>query len=139
MKIYTEHITISTRGNNDIINLTEKINAVVNNSKIKDGILTIFAIGSTIGITTIEFEPGLKKDLPEILDKLVPINKRYHHDNTWGDGNGYAHIRSSLIGTSLSVPIDDGNAGFGTWQQPVLIDFDNRPRNRKIICKIIGE
>lgn len=139
MKIYTEQITVSTQGNNDIINLADKIEMVVRNSKIKDGILTIFAIGSTVGLTTIEYEPGLRKDLPEILNTLVPINKRYHHDDTWHDGNGYAHIRSSLIGTSLCVPIDNGNAEFGTWQQPVLIDFDNRPRNRKIICKIIGE
>ncbi len=139
MKIYTENILISTKGNNDIIDLTNLIKKVIHNSKIKDGILTIFAVGSTVGVTTIEYEPGLRKDLPELLEKIIPKDKIYHHDNTWQDGNGYAHLRSSLMGTSLSVPIENGAAEFGTWQQPIIIDFDNRPRERKIICKIIGE
>ncbi|RCK77444.1 MAG: hypothetical protein IGBAC_1753 [Ignavibacteriae bacterium] len=139
MKIYTEYISIPTKGNNDIIDITDHILKVLRNSKIKDGILTIFVVGSTVGLTTIEYEPGLKKDFPEIMEKIAPRDRIYHHDNTWQDGNGYAHIRSSLIGTSLSVPVDDGRAEFGTWQQPVLIDFDNRPRERKIIFKIIGE
>lgn len=139
MKIYTENIFLSTKGNNDIIDLTNLIKRVIHNSNIKDGVLTIFAVGSTVGLTTIEYEPGLRKDLPELLEKIIPRDKMYHHNDTWQDGNGYAHLRSSLMGTSLSVPIENGTAEFGTWQQPIIIDFDNRPRERKIICKIIGE
>ena len=139
MKIYSEKLNISTRGNNDIINISANLEKVLVNSKINDGVLTVFVVGSTVGITTIEYESGLLKDLPEFLENIAPMNKRYHHDNTWGDGNGYAHIRSAFIGTSLSIPVSNGCLESGTWQQIILIDFDNRPRQRTVICKIIGE
>lgn len=138
MKVISEHIEIPTKGNTEIINISEKINSVVKKSGIKDGIVTLFVVGSTAGLSTIEFEPGLLKDLPETFEKIAPMKHRYHHDDTWHDGNGYAHIRSTLLGTSLTIPIEDGATQLGVWQQVVLIDFDNRPRQRKIICKILG-
>lgn len=139
MKILSEEIYINTQGKNDIINLSESLDRIINKTQIVNGLITISVVGSTAGITTIEYEPGLLKDLPEMLENIVPTNKRYYHDNTWNDGNGYAHIRSSLIGTSISLPIGNGKLETGTWQQVVLIDFDNRPRKRKLIVKMIGE
>lgn len=139
MKTFSKNIFISTRGNNEIINITTDVEEVVKKSGIREGIVTVFVVGSTAGITTIEYEPGLMKDLPESLENIAPMKKRYHHDDTWNDGNGYAHIRSSIIGTSLTIPITDARLESGTWQQIVLVDFDNRARQRSIICKIIGE
>jgi secondary thiamine-phosphate synthase enzyme len=139
MKILTETIQLSTKGHNQIIDITTDIDAVIKNSCITDGIVNLFVVGSTAAITTIEFEPGLLKDLPEALDKLAPINKRYHHDDRWGDGNGYAHVRASLVGASITIPITGAAMNLGTWQQVILVDFDNRERERKIICKIMGE
>lgn len=138
MRVISEHIEIPTKGNSDIINISEKINSVVNKSGIKNGIVNIFVVGSTAGLSTMEYEPGLLKDLPEAFEKIVPTKHRYHHDETWQDGNGYAHLRSTLLGTSLTIPIEDGATQLGVWQQVVLIDFDNRPRQRTIICKILG-
>ena len=139
MKIFTEHIQISTKGNNQILDITPSVTAIVKKSGINNGVVNIFIVGSTAGITTIEYEPGLLKDLPETFEKIAPMNKRYHHDDTWQDGNGYAHIRASLLGPSITVPITDNIMSLGTWQQLVLVDFDNRARDRKIICKIMGE
>ena len=139
MKIFTEHIQISTKGNNQILDITPSVTAIVKKSGINNGVVNIFIVGSTAGITTIEYEPGLLKDLPETFEKIAPMNKRYHHDDAWQDGNGYAHIRASLLGPSITVPISDNTMSLGTWQQLVLIDFDNRARDRKIICKIMGE
>lgn len=139
MKVISEHIDISTKGNTEIIDISEKIDSIVNKSGVKDGIVALFVVGSTAGLSTIEYEPGLLKDLPETFEKIAPTIHRYHHDATWHDGNGYAHIRSTLLGTSLTIPIEDGATQLGIWQQVVLIDFDNRPRQRKIICKILGE
>lgn len=138
MRVISEHIEIPTKGDTEIINISEKVNSVVKKSGIKDGIVTLFVVGSTAGLSTMEFEPGLLKDLPETFEKIAPMKHRYHHDDTWHDGNGYAHIRSTLLGTSLTIPIENGENQLGVWQQVVLIDFDNRPRKRKIICKIIG-
>lgn len=138
MRVISEHIEIPTKGNSDIIDISEKINSVVNKSGIKNGIVNIFVVGSTAGLSTMEYEPGLLKDLPEAFEKIVPTKHRYHHDETWQDGNGYAHLRSTLLGTSLTIPIEDGATQLGVWQQVVLIDFDNRPRQRTIICKILG-
>jgi secondary thiamine-phosphate synthase enzyme len=139
MKIVTEHTQVSTKGNNQILDITLCVSAIVKKSGIKNGVVNIFIVGSTAGITTIEYEPGLLKDFPETFEKLAPMNKRYHHDDTWQDGNGYAHIRASLLGPSITVPISDNTMSLGTWQQLVLVDFDNRARDRKIICKIMGE
>jgi len=126
-----------TKGYNDIINLTPDIEKVVEESKVKDGIALIFVSGSTAAITTLEYEPNLIQDFKDILEKLIPEKADYRHNETWADDNGYAHLRSSLIGQSLVVPIENSKLVLGTWQQIVLIDFDNRPRERKVIIKII--
>ncbi len=139
MKILTEKIEIHTRGNTDIIDVTNKVQELITQSGLKEGSVLIFASGSTAGITTIEYEPELLKDLPELLEKIIPSNRPYHHDKTWGDGNGYAHLRASLLGPSLQVPFSKGHLLLGTWQQIVFIDFDNRSRQRKIIVQITGE
>lgn len=139
MQIVSHELTKKTKGNCDIIEITNDVNNILANSKIKNGNCTVFSVGSTAGITTIEYEPGLLKDLPKLLDKLIPSSIRYHHDDTWGDGNGHAHLRSALLKTSFTVPIINGELTLGTWQQIVLIDFDNRQRTRRIVVQIIGE
>jgi secondary thiamine-phosphate synthase enzyme len=139
LKIFTEHIQISTKGYNQILDITPSIIAIVKKASINNGVVNIFIVGSTAGITTIEYEPGLLKDLLETFEKIAPMNKRYHHDDAWQDGNGYAHIRASLLGPSFTVPVSENTMSLGTWQQIVLVDFDNRARDRKIICKIMGE
>ena len=139
MKVLTDQIKISTKGHSDIIDLTGAINKKLISSGIKDGIVNINVCGSTAALTTVEFESGLIKDLKELFEKLIPEGKRYHHDDAWGDGNGYAHLRSSLVGTSLSMPFNNGQLILGTWQQVVFIDFDNRVRDRNLILQILGE
>ena len=139
IEVYTGKTEVSTKGFNDIINITEDARDFVAKNKLKGGQLLIFINGSTAAISTIEYEPGLLKDLPEILEKIAPMQTRYHHDDTWHDGNGYAHLRSSLIGTSFTVPVIDGRLVLGTWQQIILIDFDNGPRHRNVTFQFIGE
>ncbi len=139
MEIITHHIKVSTCGNSEIKDITEQVTEILKQSKLKEGQATIFVIGSTASVTTIEFEPGLRKDIPEMLERIAPSNAKYHHDETWGDGNGYAHIRASFIGPSLVVPFSEGRLFLGTWQQIILIDFDNRPRHRDIVVQIIGK
>jgi secondary thiamine-phosphate synthase enzyme len=130
--------SISTKGFNDIIDITDKVAQIVEKSKIKDGICLIFCPGSTCGITTIEYESGLIEDLKRVLEKLIPMSKDYEHCKKWGDCNGYAHVRSALLKPSLVVPIEDGKLLLGTWQQIAFIDFDNRSRNREISVKIVN-
>jgi len=130
---------IKTKGFNDIIDITLQVSQIVKNSKVKDGICLISSPGSTCGITTIEYEPNLVADFKEFLEKLAPSNRTYRHDQTWGDKNAPAHIRSALIKPFLSVPVENGELVLGQWQQVVLIDFDNRPREREIIVKIIKQ
>ncbi len=139
MKIINDSIEISTQGHTDIIDITLQVKHVLGETKLKNGNLTVFVSGSTAGITSIEYEPGLLKDLPEAFEKLAPTGVTYHHDATWGDGNGYAHVRAALLGSSLTVPFDNGKLLLGTWQQIVVIDFDNRPRRRNVVVQIIGE
>ena len=129
--------TISTKGFTDIIDITSRVAEVVKKSKVRDGICLISCPGSTAGITTIEYEPELLKDFKEFLEKIVPSDKEYHHDKVWGEKNGFSHIRSALIKPFLAVPIEEGKLVLGTWQQCVFIDFDNRPREREIMVKII--
>ena len=105
----------------------------------KEGNILVFVPGATAGITTIEYEPGLLKDYPELMEKIIPSNKNYHHDMTWHDGNGFSHLRAALQGASFQVPFSDGNLLLGTWQQIILIDFDNRSRSRKVIVQITGK
>lgn len=137
MSIINAKITIETKGFTDILDITKEVENVVENHKIDNGQALIYIAGSTASITTIEYEPGLLKDLPEVLEKLIPMDYQYAHDEKWHDGNGYAHIRSSIIGNSLNIPIVNGSLYLGTWQQIVLIDFDNKPRTRKVIIQII--
>lgn len=139
MKILTDYLSISTKGHTDIVDLTKETIAFLKKAQVREGLLTLFIPGSTAALTTIEYEPGLLKDLPEILEDIAPTSKRYRHNSTWGDGNGYAHIRAALLGPSLSIPFKNGEILLGTWQQIVLIDFDNRPRQRRIIVQILGE
>ena len=137
--IITDIIEIQTKGHGDVLNLTARVAEVVAQSKLKDGIITVFVTGSTAGITTIEFEPNLVADFNEMWQKITPEGVPYHHDNTWGDRNGYAHVRASLLGASLVVPFSDGKLVLGTWQQIVLVDFDERPRQRKVVVQVMGE
>lgn len=129
--------SISTKGFNDVIDITLQVSQIVKNSKVKDGVCLISSPGSTIGLTTIENDPNLLGDFKEFLEKLVPSNRPYRHDETWGEANAPAHIRSALIKPFLTVPIENGELVLGQWQQVVLIDFDNRPREREILVKII--
>lgn len=139
MKIITESIDISTRGNPDIIDITHQVGNVLNKAGLKHGSLTVFVSGSTAGVTTIEYEPGLLEDLPEAFEKIAPTGVTYHHDATWGDGNGYAHVRAALLGPSFNVPFKNGKLLLGTWQQIVVMDFDNRPRKRSVVVQMMGE
>ena len=139
MKIITDYIPISTKGFTDIIDITAQVTAAIQRSQIKAGIVTVFISGSTAGVTTIEFEPGLLQDLPEAFEKIAPMNKRYHHDATWGDGNGFAHVRAAMIGCSLTIPVNDNRMALGTWQQIVVMDFDNRSREREVVVQMMGE
>lgn len=139
MKIITEKCSINTKGNCDIVNITENVQSLINKHNLKEGNATVFVVGSTASISTIEYEPGLKKDLPQILEKLIPSGTKYHHHETWGDHNGHAHIRSTIFGCSQTIPFINGELLLGTWQQLVVIDFDDRARVRKVIVQLIGE
>lgn len=137
--VLNETLTFSTRGNGQLIDITTHVTGVLNESDIKNGILTVFVVGSTAAVTTFEYEPGLIKDMTELYDKLAPMNKRYAHDETWGDANGFSHVRAALQGPGLTIPFENGTLFLGTWQQIVLADFDHKPRQRKIVVNIIGE
>ncbi len=135
----TQEIKLSTSGPGDIIDLTDQLRTAVQRAGLNAGTVTAFVPGSTAGITTIEYEPGLLKDVPELMEKLVPSNRSYQHDETWGDGNGFSHLRSAMIGPDITVPFTAGKLLLGTWQQVVFLEFDNRPRDRRVIVQIIGE
>jgi secondary thiamine-phosphate synthase enzyme len=137
--IHTKKISERTSGFCDIIDITAKIREPIEQEKIERGLITLFVSGSTAALTTVEFEPGLVRDLKEFVEKLIPSNRRYHHDDRWGDDNGFSHLRASLFGPSLAIPIENGRLQLGTWQQVVLLDFDNRPRTREILVQLIGE
>ncbi len=139
MKIKTTKLLYNTAGFCDIIDITDKIEEEIAKEKINSGLVTILIAGSTAALTTIEYEPGLLADLKEFVEKHIPSDRSYHHDNRWGDDNGFSHLRASLFGPSVSIPIDNGRPMLGTWQQVVLLDFDNRPRTREVIVQIIGE
>ena len=139
MKIINEKIVLRTQGNPDLLNITDRVEAILKSSGLKKGNLIVFVVGSTAAITTFEYEPGLIRDMQDLYDKLIPQNKHYHHDDTWGDANGFSHLRSALQGPSLSIPFEDGKLILGTWQQIVLAEFDNRPRQRQVVVQVIGE
>jgi len=137
--IYQEEVNISTTGENDIINLTELVENIVKKSRIRIGMVNIFIPGSTGAITTMEYEPGLKKDLVEALARIAPREIPYEHHKRWGDDNGRSHVKASIIGPSLTVPIKNNKLYLGTWQQIVFLELDTRPRNRRLIITIFGE
>lgn len=137
MTVLNDKFTVNTHGFTDIIDITQKVKHTVYSHSLQNAVIHIYVAGSTVGVTNIEFEPGLLVDLPEALEKIAPINGDYHHDNAWHDGNGYAHIRASLIGNSTSVPLIDGALQLGQWQQVVLIDFDNKARTRTVYVQIV--
>ncbi len=139
MKVLTDYIEIDTKGHTDIVDITHQVYQILEKSGLKEGQITVFISGSTAGVTTVEYEPGLLKDIPEALEKVAPTKIRYHHDATWGDGNGSAHVRASLVGASFTVPFINGRMLLGTWQQIVVLDFDNRSRRRNIVVQLIGE
>ena len=137
--IVTERISLQTKGHCDIVDITPQVEQQVAKAKVDSGTVTVFVTGSTAGITTIEFEPGLLADLKEMWQRLVPENIPYAHDRAWGDGNGHSHIRASLLGASLVIPFSHKRLALGTWQQIVLVDFDNRPRSRQVVVQVMGE
>jgi secondary thiamine-phosphate synthase enzyme len=137
--VKTEEIRVKTKGNCHVVNITEQVREVVAQSEIGAGTITLFNVGSTAGITTTEYEPGLVNyDLEAAFEKIAPADGRYEHEETWHDDNGHAHVRASLLGPSLSVPVVDGRPTLGTWQQIILVDFDTRPRTRTVICQIVA-
>ena len=137
--VKTEQIKVETKGNCDIVNITEQVSEVVAKSDMSECTVTVFNVGSTAGITTTEYEPGLVNyDIRAAFEKIAPEHARYEHEETWHDDNGHSHIRASLLGPSLSVPVVDGRLTLGTWQQIILVDFDTRPRTRTVICQIVG-
>ena len=138
MEVISGRISVSTKGNSEVLDITDEVVRVLSGQKLKDGIVTIFVTGSTASITTTEFEPGLRMDIPEALERIAPRGYRYHHDDTWHDGNGFSHVRASVMGPSLTIPFSGGDLLLGTWQQIVLVDHDNRPRERTIIVQVIG-
>jgi len=137
--VVTRSININTRGNCDIIDITQEVAGEMSEAGVNDGVITIFAKGSTAGIATIENEPGLISDFKAMWDRLIPVNIDYKHNRAWGEGNGHSHIRASLLSASLTIPFANKRMFLGTWQQIVYLDFDNRPRSREIILQIIGE
>jgi secondary thiamine-phosphate synthase enzyme len=137
--VITKSIRLSTNGNCDIRDITNDIREQVKSSGLTSGTVTVFVPGSTGGLTTIEYEPGLIADLPELLEKLVPSGVSYQHDRTWHDGNGHAHLRSALIGPDITIPFVAGKLTLGSWQQVIFLDFDNRRRDRELVVQIMGE
>lgn len=131
-------LRLNTKGVCHVEDITAEVQARVSESGIGSGTVTIFVVGSTAGITTLEYEPGLVKDLEDLFNKLAPPNRDYHHEQTWHDGNGFSHVRASLLKPSLVVPVKNGAMRLGTWQQVVLLDFDNRPRTREIALQVMG-
>jgi secondary thiamine-phosphate synthase enzyme len=139
MTVITKAIKINSKGENDMVDITDQTLKAIQESKLKDGIVTVFVSGSTGAITTIEYEPGLRNDFPKMLNRIIPQNIEYEHDKTWHDENGHSHVRASLIGPGLTIPFKDGNLILRTWQQIVFFELDTRSRERRITIQIIGE
>jgi secondary thiamine-phosphate synthase enzyme len=137
--IFTETISISTKGFCDIVNITPQVLSIFNRPLIANGLITIFCPGSTGSVTTIEYESGALQDLKDALERIAPSDIPYAHDKRWDDGNGFSHVRAALMKPSLSIPLVNGKLTLGTWQQIVVIDFDNRERHRDILVQIIGD
>jgi len=139
MKVITKDIVVNSDGENDMIDLTTPSSKVIQETKLQDGNITIFVVGSTAAVTTIEYEPGLRADFPKMLSRIVPKNIEYEHNKTWHDGNGHSHIRASIVGPSLTIPFKKNTLLLGIWQHIVLIEMDTRKRERQVIMQVIGE
>jgi secondary thiamine-phosphate synthase enzyme len=137
--VFQKSFHVSTKGNCDVLDITSRVERVIGESRIRQGVVNVSGRGSTLGITTLEFEPGCVSDLRRALEKVAPSNTDYAHNARWGDDNGYSHLRSALIGTTKSFPLAEGRLGIGTWQQVVLCDFDSRARDREVTVTIVGE
>ena len=138
--VETCRINVETKGNCHVVDITGDVSSAVADSGVVDGAVILFNVGSTAGITTLEYEPGLVNyDMASLFERIAPANTRYEHEETWHDDNGHAHARATLLGPSLSVPVVDGRLTLGTWQQIILVDFDTRARTRTVVCQIIGE
>ncbi len=137
--IYQKELSFATTGHGDMHDITEQMETILGESRIRTGIANVFAVGSTAGICSIEFEPGLKKDLPRVLDGLLPPSRDYGHEQAWHDGNGHSHLQASVIGPDINIPIRNGKLVLGTWQQVVHIEFDIRSRNRSVVVTMNGE
>ena len=137
--VQSRRLRIKTEGNCDIIDITGQVAKQIDDSDINSGIVTVFAVGSTAGVCTIEYESGLLSDFKAMWDRVIPVGLGYQHDRAWGEGNGHSHLRASIVSPSLTVPFNDKRMALGTWQQIVYVDFDNRPRSREIVLQIMGE
>jgi len=139
MGVWMGELSIKTKGEGDVVNITDMVSSAVRNSGISNGIVNVFVVGSTAAVTTIEYEPGLVRDISDILERVAPKNHPYKHHERWGDYNGHSHVRAALIGPSISVPLRDGRLVLGTWQQLVFLELDTRPRERRVVLTVVGE
>jgi secondary thiamine-phosphate synthase enzyme len=137
--VFQEQFSVSTRGHGDMHDLTEQLAAAIARSKVRVGIANVFQVGSTAAVGAIEFEPGLRKDLPSTLDRLMPPSRDYGHEQTWHDGNGHSHLQATILGQGVTVPIGEGKLILGTWQQIFLLECDTRPRKRTVVLTVVGE
>jgi secondary thiamine-phosphate synthase enzyme len=137
--IHQEQFTFDTTGHRQVTDVTDRVAAIVERSRFKTGVVQVFCVGSTAALGAIEFEPGLERDLPEVLDRLIPPSRNYGHEQAWHDGNGHSHLQATLLGPSLSIPVTDGKPVLGTWQQIVHVECDVRPRQRTVVATVIGE
>ena len=136
---HQQQISFRTTGHGHMNNLTEQVTAIAAASRVQIGLLNVFAVGSTAAVGAIEFEPGLERDLPEVLDKLIPPSRNYGHEQAWHDGNGHSHLQATTLGPSLTVPIADGKPVLGTWQQIFHLECDVRPRQRTVVVTVYGD
>ncbi len=136
---YSSTIDLESKGFSDVIDITGRVESILNGSGISDGLVSVFVPGSTASITTIEFESGVVEDLKKAVERLAPSDVPYAHDARWGDGNGFSHVRAALMKPGLTVPVIDGRLTLGTWQQIVFIDFDNKGRRRRLVVQIVGD
>ena len=139
MSVVLREFSVQTRGLTDTLDITDRVIKAVSQSEIENGLVTVCVAGSTAAISTIEYESGVVQDLKDAIERMAPSDIHYQHDLRWGDGNGFSHVRAAMIGSSYSVPLNGGNLVLGTWQQIVLLDFDNRPRSRRVFVQIMGE
>jgi len=136
---YSEQVRLDTEGRDEVVDITGPVREIVARSEVAEGSVLVFVPGATGAVTTIEYEPGLIRDFPALMDRLIPRDVQYAHNETWGDGNGHSHLKASLVGPSLSIPVSGGEPLLGTWQQIVFMEFDNKPHHRNIMVRVSGE